>query len=355
MKFSALFQKYHAMTEPSYTLEVGGTVLPVGEDARLLEAVCEMTCRPNAGYLRVEAEMDPNGKHGAQWVSAFQAGAKCVFSVGYANSKAKVFQGFLYEVVWNDPLTQGALRLEAVFLDVRGQLMLSSHADAGHTRVLSQLVQTLLGQSCCTQLASSRTIGKCPQDWNLPALHLGCSDYEVLCQIASFLCYEFYAWADTLYFGPARPNTTPTLTFDGATGLLQLARQRTLAGQCAAVAVGGADDQGGRIYARQTRAKDSGFAAKQMGKALSNDLYQPEPTVHTMAQAQYLSKARMQARQHQAGGISGRCLGLPELRPGRFCTVSGLSSAVNGTYYIHTVRHTLDINGFTTDFEGEDE
>ena len=91
-----------------------------------------------------------------------------------------------------------------------------------------------------------------------------------------------------------------------------------------------------------------------MSQVLSNDLYQPEPTVRTMAQAQTLSKARMQARQQQAGGIFGRCLGTPELRPGRFLTISGVSSAVNGTYYIHTVRHTLDVNGFTTDFEGED-
>ena len=232
--------------------------------------------------------------------------------------------------------------------------MLSANADAGRTRTLSQLVQAMLSQSCCTKLASTRTIGSFPQDWNLPALRLGLSDYDVLCQIAAFLCYEFYAWADTLYFGPPRPNSSPVFTFDGGTGLIQLERRRTLAGQCAAVAVSGTDDQGRRIYARQARKKDSGFAAKQMSQALSNDLYQPEPAVYTMAQAQYLAKARMQERQHQAGGISGRCLGTPELRPGRFLDISGLSSAVNGTYYIHTVRHTLDVNGFKTDFEGEE-
>lgn len=354
MKFSALFQQYHSMTEPSYILEVGGKTLPVGEDVRLLQAVCELTCQQDAGYLRVEAVMDPDGTNGSQWVTALQAGAKCVFSVGYGTSKTKVFQGFLYEVVWNDPLTQGALELEAVFLDVRGRLMLSSNADAGRTRTLSQMVQTILSQSFCTQLASTPTIGTFPEDWNFPSLRLGLSDYNVLCQIASFLCYEFYAWADTLYFGPPRSNSTAMLTFHGADGLIKLERRRTLAGQCAAVAVSGTDDQGGRIYARQARTKDSGFAAKQMAQVLSNDLYQPEPTVRTMAQAQTLSKARMQARQHQAGGISGRCLGTPELRPGRFLEFSGLSSAVNGSYYIHTIRHTLDVTGFTTDFEGED-
>ena len=77
---------------------------------------------------------------------------------------------------------------------------------------------------------------------------------------------------------------------------------RTLAGQCAAVAVGGTDDSGERLYSRQARKKDSGFGTGKMSSALSGDFYQPEPFVRTMAQAQYLSKARMEWRQRQSGG-----------------------------------------------------
>lgn len=354
MDFSALYNKYDRMAAPAYTLTVGNTALPVGNDAKLLRAVCELTCRQEAGYLQIEAVMDPEGANGSQWLDALQVGAACSFSLGYGSEKTEVFCGFLYEVHWEDPLTQGPLGVEAVFLDVRGRLMTSSCADAGKARTLSQMIETVLGQSCCTKLATSRKIQKPPTDWDLPVQRAGISDYELLCQAASFLCYEFYAYADTLYFGPSRPDSSPVVTFCEATGLLRLRRRCTLEHQCAAVSVSGTDDTGERISVRQARNQDSGFGADQISAALTNDLHQPEPTVRTMAQAQYLAKARMDQLQHQAGGIAGGCLGAPELRPGRFIQISGLSDVVNGSYYVHTVRHTLDADGYKTEWEAED-
>ena len=106
--------------------------------------------------------------------------------------------------------------------------------------------------------------------------------------------------------------------------------------------------------ARQPRTKDKGFGTDKMGSALSNDVHQLEATVRTMAQAKYLAKARMEQRQHQSGGLSGQCMGAPELRPGRFIQVKKMSQPVNGTYYVHTVRHILDMNGYSTYFEAED-
>jgi len=354
MKFSALYQTYEAMREPGYALKVGGKTLETGGDARLKRIECELTCARQAGALSLEAALDPEQEHGAAWLDAFQPGAACSFSVGYGSSMTDVFCGFLYDVRWSDPLDGTDLLLEAVCLDVRGRLMLTAHADAGPQRALSQVIEEILGQDCCTQLASRRTIDPPPGDWDGPALRPGPSDYSVLCAAADFLCYEFYAFADELYFGKPRPESGAVLTFDGPNGLMRLERRRTLAGQCAAVAVSGADDRGERIYSRQARKKDSGFGTDKMGGVLSGDVCQPEPFVRTMAQAQYLSEARMEQRQRQSGGLTGRSVGLPELRPGRFMEVTDLSEPLNGTYYVHTVRHILDETGFETWFEAED-
>lgn len=353
MNFSALYEKYDSMAQPAYTVKVGNQVLNVGRDLRLLRAECTLTCRREAGSLYLEAALDPEGENGKAWIKALQVGAVCTFSVGYGSSQTQVFKGFLYDVVWQDPLDQGAMGLEALFLDVRGWLMTTSHADGGSTRKLSQMIQGILKQSGCTQLADKRTVGTVPEAWDLPTLRMGESDYAVLCRAADFLCWEFCVYAGELTFGPARKNTSPTVVFEGSQGLLQCRRRCTLEEQCGAVAVSGADDQGGRIYARRARSKDSGFGTAHMGDFLSGDLLQPEPTVRTMAQATYLAKARMEDRQHRAGGVSGSCLGLPEVRPGRFIQFQGLSQAVNGSYYVHTVRHMLDLNGYETFFEAE--
>jgi len=354
MKFSALYQTYEAMREPNYILKVGGKTLETGDDARLLRIECELTCTRQAGALTLEAVLDPEQGHGAAWLDAFQPGAVCSFSIGYGKTMTEVFCGFLYDVSWSDPLDGTVMLLEAVSLDVRGRLMLTACADAGAQRTASQMIQGILGQECCSQLAARQTIDPPPEDWDLPALRPGSSDYSVLCAAADFLCYEFYAFAEELYFGKPRPESSAALTFDGPNGLMLLKRRRTLAGQCAAVAVSGTDDKGERLYSRQARKKDSGFGTDKMSGILSGDLHQPEPFVRTMAQAQYLSKARMEWRQHQSGGLAGHGVGLPELRPGRFVEVSDLSKPLNGTYYVHTVRHILDGTGFETWFDAED-
>ncbi len=354
MNFSSLYKSHGAMREPAYALKVEGAALETDEDTRLLRVECELTCTRQAGVLTLEAALDPEKENGAAWLEALRPGAECSFSIGYGKTLTEVFCGFFYDVLWRDPLDGDTMLLEAVCLDVRGRLMLTACADAGPQRALSQLVNDILGQDCCTKLASKRTIDPPPEDWDLPALRPGPSDYSVICAAADFLCYEFYAFADELYFGAPRPEGSAVVTFDGPNGLLCLKRRRTLAGQCAAVAVSGTDDRGERIYSRQARKADRGFGTDKMSCVLSGDLHQPEAFVRTMAQAQYLSKARMEWRQRQAGGLSGRSVGLPELRPGRFLELTDLSGPLNGTYYVHTVRHVLDETGFETWFEAEE-
>lgn len=353
MEFSKLYQKYDGLREPCYILAADGMELKTGRDARLLGLGCELTCGQQAGALWLEAAVDPDRELGGAWLDALQPGAVCTLSLGYGAQGIEVFRGVVYEAVWSDPLKGGEMGVEAVCLDARGALMLSSRADAGVGRTLSQLVGDILEQPCCTRLAGTRRVKSPPADWDLPTWRLGESDYQVVCAAAELLCYEFYAFADELYFGPPRPDSTVAVTFDGPNGLMELRRRRTLAGQCAAVAVSGVDDQGERVYARQVRAADSGFGTARMGQVLSLDLHQPETAVRTMAQAQYLSGVRMEGRQRRTGGLSGRCVGLPELRPGRFVELSGLSGQANGAYYVHTVRHILNEQGFATWFEAE--
>ena len=117
MKFSDLYQTYDAMREPNYVLKVGGKTLKLGDDARLIWAECHLTSARQAGVLALEAALDPGQEHGAAWLDAFQPGAVCSFSIGYGKSLTEVFCGFLYDVLWGDPLQGTVLLLEAVFLD----------------------------------------------------------------------------------------------------------------------------------------------------------------------------------------------------------------------------------------------
>lgn len=349
MKFSELSEKYGSMCEPTFALTVGGEELASGPGARLTRAECVLTSRMEAGSLTLELRLDPEGDAGKVWLAALQPGAEGTFSLGWAGANTKVFSGRLFEMSWDDPLYGGAMAAEAVFLDARGVLGLTSLADAGAERKLSGLVRTLLdapGLSC--------TLGTFPEDWDLPVRRRGLTDLGVLREAAELLCWEFYDFAGEVYFGPPRPESEAVLEYNGPDGLTLLRRRRTLAGQCGGVAVSGADSAGERLWSKTDRTADSGFGTDSMGGVLTGFRHTPEAAVHTMAQAQYLSKARMEAVQHRSGALFGQGVGVPELRPGRFVTVRGLSDAVNGTHYVHTVRHVLDAGGFETSFEAED-
>lgn len=352
MKFSQLCSKYQYMRQPALGLKVGQQELKLGVGVALTSLVCELTSKPQAGLLRLQLEIDTGSTLGQGWLAALQLGAAGTLSLGYDTDTTQVFHGFLYDISWDYPPKNKVIQVEALFLDIRGKLMLSATATSAAT--LSKLVKALVNHGSGGGMNVSTTVKNPPDSWNLPARQLGESDYDMLCRIAEFLCYECCVWADQFYFGPPRANSTATVTFEGKNGLLHLIRRRTLAGQCASVTVAGSGLSGDAITAEKSRTRDSGYGVGSVSNLLSLPLWQPEPGVTTMAQAKYLAKARMQERQRQSGAINGRCVGLPELLPGRFLAISQASPQVNGAYYIHTVRHILDGTGFETQFEGED-
>lgn len=49
----------------------------------------------------------------------------------------------------------------------------------------------------------------------------------------------------------------------------------------------------------------------------------------------------------------GRCIGLPQIVPGRLLKIENTDSLMNGTYYVIEVRHRIDGQGFITEFKTE--
>jgi len=48
---------------------------------------------------------------------------------------------------------------------------------------------------------------------------------------------------------------------------------------------------------------------------------------------------------------SGRCIGIPEITPGRYIKLAGLDKETNGSYFITAVTHTFSGEGYFTEFE----
>jgi phage protein D/phage baseplate assembly protein gpV len=48
---------------------------------------------------------------------------------------------------------------------------------------------------------------------------------------------------------------------------------------------------------------------------------------------------------------TGSCIGIPELRAGRFIRIAGVGKRFSGNYRLRKVTHTIDDDGYSTDFE----
>ena len=54
-------------------------------------------------------------------------------------------------------------------------------------------------------------------------------------------------------------------------------------------------------------------------------------------------------KERMSGG-SGSCIGIPVLVPGRYVSITGIDSDVDGDYYMQSVNHIFGSSGYTTDF-----
>lgn len=202
MKFSKLLEAYHPMRESSFSLTVGGSALDTGPGARILRAECTLTSRMGAGMLDIIGRIDPAGEMGKAWLNALQVGAEGSLALGWNGTNKEVFSGLLYETSWRDPLEGGGMEVEAVFLDAKGKLALTSVTELSGERKLSQLIQAALDAS-----GAAVTQGTVPADWDLPVQRWGTSCRDILQDTAEFLCWEFYDDCGQLYFGPPRPES----------------------------------------------------------------------------------------------------------------------------------------------------
>ena len=73
--------------------------------------------------------------------------------------------------------------------------------------------------------------------------------------------------------------------------------------------------------------------------------------VASEAEARELAEALLAERAYEFLTGTGKTIGLPDLRPGQNVEIDGVGLRFGGTYFVTKVLHTLDANGFLTQFD----
>ena len=78
-----------------------------------------------------------------------------------------------------------------------------------------------------------------------------------------------------------------------------------------------------------------------------------DPTVASDSEAQTRADAELDNLSWRFGTFLIKTVGIPEIIPGRFIKIDGLSSDVNKKVYIVKVIHTINSSGFKTNLEAK--
>ncbi len=76
--------------------------------------------------------------------------------------------------------------------------------------------------------------------------------------------------------------------------------------------------------------------------------------VYSKEQAQYRADSLMEEMSYRFGNLECECVGLPELMPGHFVDIAGLSQGCDNRFYITNATHVInDTEGYKTFLTGK--
>jgi phage protein D len=91
-------------------------------------------------------------------------------------------------------------------------------------------------------------------------------------------------------------------------------------------------------------------SAKEFG---TNTMLMPDQRLSSPAEAATLPRAELERRALEYVTGRGACIGNPQLRSRTVIKLQGLGKRFSGSYYVTSTTHTIDANGYRTEFEAK--
>ena len=157
-----------------------------------------------------------------------------------------------------------------------------------------------------------------------------------------------------MIFDDVASKTTPILTLTQGKSLRFFEKRVSLAHQVGKVEVWGRDENQKAIIGSATRVTVGGMgkSAAQLVPALAKaTLREYNEFVRTQQECKTMAQNRLNAIAMGLVSGKGRCIGVPELIPGRSSKIVGGGPDSNGTYFVTRVRHLFEAEGYQTEFE----
>lgn len=345
--FDQLEKKYRYFMAPGHKIKVEGQdVVKAGMAIRDLTIETSTTGEADSvtfaivnGYNFVSRQFEWLGKEIA-------LGKELEVSIGYTDQMTAMFLGYItninVEFYPNETPT-----VIVTGMDVSFKMMRNRSAKTWSNMSISDVVRQVGEGYGIGQFNIEATSELLPTFTKKPD-----NDFHFLQMLAQSINYECFIVGRTLYFRKFGQQTTSVITLSLGKHLQHLHIEQSLAEQVSNVTVRSWNtDQYNVQVGRAMKMQPIGSNTKT-GADIMRSLGEFEEVLYLNATSGEDADLRATAALHRRAMrlVEGEvhCLGLPELRAGRFITFDGLGKQLNQPYYIKSATHILNEQGYMT-------
>lgn len=378
--FNTLKTKYEGFHHPVAVIEVNDVSIGAEKaDIPLSDIDVELTC----GFEASAAEFslyDVYDKTTGSFLydkvkQYLYLGSKVEIYLGYGKQVRSVFVGvitrvnFLYEA-----LEIPCIRVTA--MDVKGIMMAGSYSKQLKAVCFSEAVREVLGKTAYEKLRSSTVIKSihvtdtpdklrsgagsvgAPGSVGTGVLGAGAgasdrtvemtaeSDYEFVVKAAKKYNYEFFTECGNVYFRKAKADKTILMTLGPSTGMRSFDVGYDLTGLSQTVIARGVDVAKGQLISASKKSANRISMGNRAAPLLSgSQKVYLDATITSREEAQERADSLMEQISYRFGRLESEVVGIPELLPGHFITLSGLGTGADNDFYLTRVRHVMRGDG----------
>ncbi|MFC6334426.1 phage late control D family protein [Paenibacillus septentrionalis] len=349
VSFDSLEQHYRGFIAPSFKVIVSNK--DIVKEGMAIESV---TIQTSTSKIADTVSFSVTNaydliKRDLKWADLLQPGNSVEVSIGYTDILTPLFFGYISNTEFNFSSGQAPV-ISVTAMDISFFMMRSGEPQIWSNKTIPDIVEELGRKYGLTEF----DIEKDTQVY--PTLMKNTeTDHKFIKNLADKLHYEFFVVGKKLYFRPYMNNRTPVMTLEWGKQLMSFKLEHDIADQVTKVIVkGNIRKSKDIVYGEASTVRKLGKNSLTGGdllKKIGTFIQVIQEQVDDEAEAKELAEAKMEEISMKLVSASASCIGLPEIRAGRYIEIGGLGKRLNTLYYIESATHTVGSSGYQTSFK----
>ena len=351
--YKGLDTKYDHFSAPSFEIVVAGKKF-ASKKVNITTLEVEQVCDGTAGGCSFSVQGQYNHEK-QKWendvADAIEVGKKLEVYGGYVDKKL-LFYGYVDDYAMNFE-REGIPSIEVTGLDALGYLMSLKEPLYAGERKASDIITEILNKCVSAGFAKSVTVTAPQGIEEAPIIKERVDDWTFLNLMAQRYGMSLFCVAGELIFDNVASNNSPILTLHMGKHLHGFKKRVSLAHQVGKVEIWGRDISQKPIkgYATHVKTGKGKAASDLVGGIKKAVVREYSELVRTQAECTRMAQNRLDSIAMGFMSGSGACIGIPELIPGRYLTISGADKKTSGNFFLTRVRHIFENEAYRTEFE----